>query len=337
MSFAFYRFDTRAKTVIAVLIASTCIGIAQGPGRMKPQRLRPQRPVISGVLDVLRNAIRAQNRLRYSGERVVELVVNGDRKVLTEYILRNGAQSRTTYPDDSPRKGFVIVENGGERWEFDPNRNEIRRQKARREETLLLMGGMMKAAQEGRLRIASFEGGTIAGAKAFGITVSDAQGNVARRLWIDPAMGMILKAEQYGRVGQLLAAFEFRRVNYNPVIRDGDFGPIKRGGAKVVNEAQDFNVPWNVMTPTWLPQGFSEVSRGLRRFRGRPVVLILFTDGRRQFSVFQSQGSAPQIPPRQANRAINMRMSRSGDVWSVAVGGMDGETLDRVVQSIGRR
>src|SRR5438552_3882487 len=212
--------------------------LAQEPGH----RIGPPKPGGGGPLDILRRAVRSQNNLRYYGERSVELMVNGERRVLTEYVLRDGPRSRTTYPENSFRKGFVVLETPEGRWEFNPIKNEIRQSRPHRQEAMQLMGGLLKAGQEHKLRVEPFDGGAIAGRKTIGVAISDPQGNVARRLWVDSETGLILKAEQFGRVGQKLATWEFKRVNYDPVIRPGDFGPIHREGAKLVNDEPDFNV-----------------------------------------------------------------------------------------------
>ena len=76
----------------------------------------------------------------------------------------------------------------------------------------------------------------------------------------------------------------------------------------------------------------------LREFQDRAVLMLHYSDGRRHFTIFQSQGrTAPELPTREAKPGINVKMAKSGDIWSIAMGGVDAETLDRVVQSIGRR
>lgn len=298
---------------------------------------RPPPPPPSRALELLRRCARMQPQLRFSGERTVELVVDGERQVLTEFVLRDGLRSRTTYPENSPRRGFVVLEIPEGRWEFNPIRNEIRRSPPRRDEAIQLLVEQLRAAENGRLTVQPLEQLTIAGVKAVGVGIGDASGNLGRKMWLDPESGLILKAVQVGRVGQRLAAFEFKRVNYEPVIRPGDFEPLRREGAKYITDEPDFDVPWEVMAPAWLPPGFEPSGRGLRNLGGRPVVLLHYSDGRRHFTVFQSNGPRPpELPPRPA-RDINSRASRSGDVWSVAMGNLDGETLERVVQSIGRK
>jgi hypothetical protein len=288
-------------------------------------------------MEMLRRAVRQQPQLRYSGERMVELVVDGDRRVLTEFVLRDGPRARITYPEDSPRRGFVVVETDEGRWEFNPTKNEIRRSRPQRGEAIHLLGGLVRAVEEGRFRAMPLEPDNVAGRRASGVAISDAKGNVARRLWIDAETGLILKAEQFGRVGERLASFAFRRVNFDPVIRPGDFGPIRREGAKIVNDEQDFDVPWTVRVPSWLPPGFEESGRGLRSVGTRPVLLIHYSDGTRHFSLLQAAGrTAPEPDTDRPARGVNLRQIRLGDVWFVVVGNLEPETLDRVVQSIGR-
>ncbi|MGI8923829.1 MAG: hypothetical protein ACR2HJ_07290 [Fimbriimonadales bacterium] len=120
------------------------------------------------IVASLQRSLKGQDGLKYSGERHVELVVGGERKVLIEYVLRSGARSRITYPNDSPRRGFVIVETPQGRWEYDPKRNEIRVSSPKRGDSLRIMGALVRSAQTRRLKVSALEQEMIAGRKASG-------------------------------------------------------------------------------------------------------------------------------------------------------------------------
>ncbi|HET6645353.1 MAG TPA: MucB/RseB C-terminal domain-containing protein [Fimbriimonadales bacterium] len=281
---------------------------------------------------LLNKAIAQQPKLVYSGQRTVEMTVGGERRTLVEYVLHSGRRSRTTYPNDSPRRGFVIVETPLARWEYNPKRNEIRKTPPKRDDSLRVLRALVRGAETGRLKLATLGSATVAGILANGVSISDASGNLARKMWIDPDTGLILKAEQFGRVGGRLASFAYTRVNFKPDIRPGDFAPLKRRGAKVVEEEQDFDVPWTVLQPKWLPPNFTEIRRGLRKFNGKPVLLIHYGSGQKNFTLFQSQGAAPHVP--ENSNGLQMASEAFGDVWVTAVGNVSRETLQQVLQSI---
>lgn len=309
----------------AAIAAASTLGFCQ-------ERPQPR------LVELLKRTARPGENVRYSGVRQVELMVNGERKVITEFVLRDGRRSRTTYPEDSPRKGFVLVETPRGRWEYDPIRNEIRRMQPRREGALHLLGGLVRGIEQGKITLQSIGQDTVAGRNATGIAIGDREGNIGRKLWIDNETKVVLKAEQFGRVGERLAGFTFTRIHYNPLIRPDDFEPPKREGARVVAAEPTFSVGWTILTPSWLPPGFKEVNRGLRKLGQASVVLIHYSNGPSNFTIFQSQGdSAPKPPPKGSRQGVNMRMARFGNIWSVAVGSLEAETLDHVVQSIGRR
>jgi hypothetical protein len=283
--------------------------------------------------DIIARAVRSQPVLRYKGVRTVDVVVDGKPVRLVEIVSRDQDRSRTTYPADSPRKGFIIVESPRERWEYNASRNEVRRLPGHRLDHMMLRE-LMRSLVEGRVRAVAEEPESIAGRRTRRVKVADPQGNTMRRMWVD-ATGMILKSEQFGPRGRKLAGFVFTRIDLDPTFGYDEFERPGPKDARVVERPQDFDVEWRVRTPDWLPENFAEVGRGLRRLADRPVVMLHFSDGRKNFTVFQGQGSTPPDMGRESGRPGMADASRVFDgLWFVGVGRVEKSTLERVLKSI---
>ena len=287
------------------------------------------------AIEVLDGAIAKQTQLRYKGERIVEVTVDGKLVRLKEYVSRDRDRSRITYPSDSPRKGFIIVENARDRWEFNPKRNEVRHMPKRRGGQSMMLRGTAHQIKEGRLKAAISTPVTIAGKRATSLKVSDAKGRLIQWLCIDESAGMILKAEQFGPREKKLAGYSFARIDYTPTFSPGEFDPPRPPGAKIVERPPEIPVDWQVRAPGWLPKNFKEVGRGVRRFEDRPVVMLHFSDGAKSFSVFQGKGPRPPRFGSGPARPGYEEYTRLFDgLWFVGLGRVEKSTLERVLNSI---
>jgi hypothetical protein len=290
--------------------------------------------VAQGV-EMLDATLRKQPQLSYKGERIVEVTVDGKPVRLREFVSRDRDRSRITYPADSPRKGFVIVENARDRWEFNPKRNEVRRMPKRRGGQLMMLRGVSKQIHEGRLNARLEHATIVAGRRTSVLKIVGKEGNLLQRLSIDEAAGMILKAEQFGPKERKLASYWFEKIDYTPTFSASEFEPPRPPGAKIVERPPETPVDWNVRVPTWLPGNFKEVGRGVRRFDNRPVLLLHFSDGTKNFSIFQGRGSHPPRFDRETSRPGFQEFTRLFDgLWFVGLGRVERSTLERVLLSI---
>jgi len=183
--------------------------------------------------ELLRKMLQSQPTLRFSGTRVVEFRNGPDRVRNTEIVLKDGERQRIEFSPDSPNAGQIIVENGRERRQYDPQKNEIQVLRPRREEMIGRLGMLARQIREGGLRFRIDAGGEIAGVATKQMILTDPEGNVVHRMWIDPATGMLLKREILDPVGTRIGFFEFTKVNFNPRFSPDDFRILRRG-AKVV-------------------------------------------------------------------------------------------------------
>lgn len=313
---------------LVALMASLAIlatAVAQRPNHPPP-------PPPDGPMQILKRIMDAQASLRFAGTRVIRVFLEGRRVELSEVVLRSGLDSRTTYPENSPRAGYIVVERRGQRLEYDPGRNEIRRGRGGRDLAVQLLQQLIELVKQGHVGVQEFPGGQVAGRPTVGILFRDRNGNVARKFWIDHRTGLVLKGEQYGRGGDYQGGFEFVRVNYEPV-----FNPnwLNLPEVPVVDEDFGIDVPWRIRVPTWIPEGFHETGRGLRRLRGADVVLIHFSNGKDHFSIFQSETRVNlEVPKQGPERVLNFESVRDGPLWAAVVGSLERETLRKILKSL---
>jgi outer membrane lipoprotein-sorting protein len=291
-------------------------------------------PAQEPALPTLEQAIAKQPKLRYKGQREVQVMVNGKLVKLVEHVSRDRDRSRITYPSDSPRKGFIIVEDARDRWEYNPERNEVRKMPRRRGGTIMMLRGLEHGVREDKLKAYLGTPESVAGRRAVTIKVIDGKGRLLQRLHIDEPTGLVLRAESFGPENRKLAGYSFTRVDLTPTFSPTEFEPPNPPGAKIVDRPPDFGVNWAIRTPGWLPPNFKEVGRGFRRLENEPVVMLHFSDGSKNFSVFQGRGPRP---PRfgESERPGFANASRLFDgLWFVGLGRVEKSTLERVLNSI---
>jgi outer membrane lipoprotein-sorting protein len=283
----------------------------------------------------LQYAIESFPRQRFSGTRVTEVIVGDRRQSVVEYVWRDGFNSRIEYPENSFRRGWIVVERRDVRLEYDPHRNEIRRSPINRDPAAggQFLERVRLAFRNGQLKLSEFDGGEVAGRRSTGLTISDVNGNIAQRFWIDVERGNVLRVVQYGRGGEERGRFEFQRLNYQPDINP-DLFQINRQGAKIVDEPAA-EVPWRPLLPTWLPDGFREAGRNTRQSPGGPVLMLHYTNGSQHISVFQGRGKKEDIlPPRGRENHLNLLSARVGDLWVAVLGDVPTPALERVLKSL---
>jgi len=282
--------------------------------------------------ELIQKVLHAQPNLRFSGVRKIETIIQGDRVRWIEYVLREGMRMRITYPEDSPRRGFIVIQNGKERLEYNPHTNRIVRTPPKKLELLERLGHLLQAAKNGRITLRVFGSEPIANRSTHGLLIADKQGNIAQKYWIDKETGLILKAILFDRAGAEHASFEFLRVNYNPIIKESDFRI--QANAEYLEErtpAPEFR-PY---IPTWLPKGLREVERRVHMHQGRRILMIHFSDGAHHLSLFQSPGREPPPLPKEATRqGWNVRKTNRNNLWVIAIGNLKPETLDRILLSL---
>lgn len=129
----------------------------------------------------------------------------------------------------------------------------------------------------------------VAGYRAVAVQIrSRYGGKLARKMWMDPSTGVVLRTELYNWAGQLVYIAAFRQIDYTPRLDPGDFrmpGPPRRDGCKPPPPPVNGNV--DLPQPGYLPRGYELMGRPrwMHTERG-PAAHLRYADGLNGISVF---------------------------------------------------
>ena len=140
----------------------------------------------------------------------------------------------------------------------------------------------------------------IAGRKAITLSlISKYTGVLAQRVWVDSQTNLVLERETYGADGTIASKTSYdaiRIVNDLPKeLFDLSIPPgmqLQPGeaygkAAKNIGALQQ-GLPFSIVSPTYVPDGFSFDRASLGTRNGIQTVQLLYTDGLRDFSVFEN-------------------------------------------------
>jgi outer membrane lipoprotein-sorting protein len=316
-----------SRRFAAVLIVSlTALSFAQTP---------PELPAI------LKNAFKSASTVKMSGTRQVEMR-DGPRRVVTrEFVLKDGLRTRTWFPSDSPRAGEVIVEDGKERRQYFPSRNEILVSPTGKVE---LMSRFRRLGGKD-VRFAVSDGGQIAGRRTKLVSVTDNKGNVRQRMWMDEATGFMLKREFLDGVGSREGSFEFTEVDFSPKLRADDF-QIRRAGATVISiYDQARRLASNAgLQPVVIPSnqpGFLLKSARVMKGPNGSILHQLYETENGPVSLFQGKqlNGLDRLGNRRGDRdraPMNVVTWTTGGTSFALVGGGSKDLLNRIAQRLGK-
>lgn len=235
--------------------------------------------------------------IKFSGTRLVTVVRAGKTDTHTEYVTRDGDNLRIEFAKDSKYVGQIIIEAGGFRRHFFPDRNEIKESpiSARRQFDI---GRMMRGpGRMGQTKSQISDGGTVAGFKTQKMTVSDSQGNRLIEVYADPKSGLLLKRVVFDPTGTVAGSFEFQQVNLNPTIKPTAFA-LNRKGAKVIRpiddlrrQAAELGVPAFSFTDA---SGLQLEAVNTRSMKDSKTLTQMFSMNENRYTLFMTKSDIPQ-------------------------------------------
>lgn len=238
-------------------------------------------------------AATAEDHLRFGGVRNVEILQGAIRRTHTEYILRNGPNTRVWFPADSPLSGQVIVETPSQRLHYYPRRHVIEKLPPKREEAYARLRQWL-AHPNKNIRMSVQPGGKVAGRSTHLGVIADAMGNARQRIWCDDQTGMVLKRELLDNVGARAGFFEFTEIDYSPKFAPGDFA-INVKGARILtleDKVRELSAN-NGMIAVLIPpgKGFQLDGANILRPAGYNVMHESYMGSRGQLSLFEVAGN----------------------------------------------
>lgn len=226
------------------------------------------------------------SRPALSGEAVVGTRASGTWVERTAEVTEYGAVTRLEWLDD-PR-GRISLDDGTRLWELDPSTR-----------TALLRGVSPAGADTGRLAAnyrAEFAGWRdVAGYPTQGIRLrSRHYGDVAARLWVEPATGALLGQETVGIDGRVDSRTIFTRVDQDGAAPPSRIPPgwrLRSPAGQVAQPLAPGDLPGpgavSAREPTRVPKGYRCIGTYQLRRGGRALVELRYHDGLRTLSVFE--------------------------------------------------
>jgi outer membrane lipoprotein-sorting protein len=288
---------------------------------------------------LIKQMLEASKRLRYSGERRIEVRFGPDMVKHTEFILKDGHRTRIWFPDEGTFRGQIIVENETARKHYFPDRNQIDVMPPRREEFSQRFLRFNKPGKP-KVEFVIESGGQIAGVSTKKVNMVGPNSTVFMSMWIDPQTGLVLKRVLFNKRNQPEATAEFVKVNYRPTINRGDF-ELKIDGAKVITphdrlaemlQKGDFQ---NVSLP---PKGpFKLESARILRIDGVPALVQVYVKKDGRVSLYQTKAAIDPGKLRRFARDEKLGVytwQRSGVSFAL-VGDLSDNLLRDIAQRLG--
>lgn len=235
--------------------------------------------------------------IRFSGTRIVTVVRAGKSDAHTEYVTREGENLRVEFSKDSKYTGQIIIESGGFRRHFFPDRNEVKESPVSTKRQFD-MGRMLRGpGKGGQMKPQISDGGMVAGFRTQKMSLSDAQGNRMIEVYADPKSGLLLKRVVFDPTGTVSGSFEFQQVNLNPTIKPTAF-VLNRKGAKIVRplddlrrQASELGVPALTFADN---AGLQLEGVNTRSMRDSKTLTQMFSMSENRYTLFMTKSDIPQ-------------------------------------------
>jgi outer membrane lipoprotein-sorting protein len=296
---------------------------------------------------VLRRAAQADKTIPVIGEQYTTLF--GNRSITsTQTIYRDGSGDyRCEYHSPQSLDGEIIVSRPDISWHYLPRSHELKVGKGRPHAGQLAVGGMVAAFKSGRA-IASLAGQDAVAGRVTDVVMITSSGSGpggSAKLWIDQQTGILLRTDVSGADNQPISSTYFSSITPNAQFPVGTFDQpqVPANTASTATNQQpilnhiptDAEAGFHVLTPTYIPAGYSLVFGRVFQVMGRSAISIRYRGNLSTLSVFE----APMPNPRGGNgvpkstRAGTVLLNQNG-MRTMAIGQLSQEDLTQVLRSL---
>ncbi len=265
--------------------------------------------------------------------------------------------------------GAVFLDNLQKCYTFDPRNNRWYVRESMLPRPQGRIGDILRRLYQGELKATLTGEDTVAGRKAFIVSVAPSEGakGPTRRIWIDRATGIRLKNEEIGPEGRVFVSTYFLTINFKPNFGANDFtapdnavpAPSRRMDRRSYKDLAEANrAGVSPPIPAYLPPGFSlrviEVAEFGRRDKGddnersrKPVITLRFGNGITLISLVQSHARMlpsnliEKLGNEQAGFIANphggperMYLWRDGDVAYMLFASLSEDEIKRIANSV---
>jgi outer membrane lipoprotein-sorting protein len=290
--------------------------------------------------------LREGQRQAYVAEQTTRLLTGVVRESRTVVKHAGPGRERMEFLSPDGMRGEVILQVMGRLFHYKPRLNRIFEGVAPHAQFEQRGRAFMESVRAGRVGIEVTGSETVAGQQAVIVEIRAAAGS--KRFWIDEKTGVRLRHEEVNGDGSVVQQSYFTKVDYDAAVDPKEFLPaslpnvpheaVYPTGAPLdtVRAAQP-GVPFPIREPA-LPEGYRlsgvwVVEAGA----GRKVAVQRFTDGVRNFALFQQPAPA-RLPLRARQGRVNRRSGVaqwiSGDQSFTLLGHLRPEASRRVIDSL---
>ena len=281
--------------------------------------------------DQLRQAIVADDSVSYTGT-ITTLVytTHGANATVVRVDHRAPKKWRMWYVAPADAYGRLIVSNESLTYQYEPKIATVfSNDWAQTSPDVILELDAQRVLKNYSVDVGAAT--NIAGRKATALSlISKHTGALAERLWVDAENKLLLQRETYRSDGTVESKTTFEDIRFVKDLPDGLFdltvptGMHVQPGATFGKARKDIatiqsSLNFTIISPSDLPEGFTLERASLGTPGGVPTAELLYTDGLRDFSLFEN--STDRLPQVTASRDIDIDDS-SGVTADIA-----GETL----------
>ena len=280
--------------------------------------------------DLLRDAVRADDHISYTGT-TTSVIYNEHGADSTVVRVDHAApfKWRMWYVAPADAYGRLIVSDEKTTYQYEPKTATVYSDAWEQAPALTLDLDAAKVLKNYNADIGA--NADVAGRKAITISLaSKYSGVLAQRVWIDSQTRLVLERETYDADGGISSKTSFDTIRIVKDLPKDLFdlsiptGMHVEPGTTYGKSAQGIDalqsgVPFTIIQPGYLPQGFSFDQGSLGVRNGIQTVQLLYSDGLRDFSVFEN--ATDRLPDLASPRQFDI------DDTTGITDEIDGETL----------
>jgi outer membrane lipoprotein-sorting protein len=245
---------------------------------------------------LLQMAVEAPRLIDYEGTKVITVLHNGRTETITVAESHKRPNSmRLEYLSPEDVAGRLIVDNGTTAWHYESRLNmafegpTLQGQFLSRDLTLLM--------RNYRVTVLGVE--DVIGRQAYVIALDPVELGVRRQLWVDRSTGTVLRTEERDPSRGVILTTYFSRISFSLNLPDGYFQFRMPAGAQVFKmftteagsmspAALQARVPFPVLIPPVLPEGYTFRGGALSRFGALTSVYLRYSNGGNLISFFEA-------------------------------------------------
>lgn len=297
-----------ATAVLAVASAAIALALASASARSSAAvavaaapsaTASPSSTASPSAADLLRAASRADDSTSYTGT-TTSVIYNDHGADSTVVRVDHAAPSkwRMWYVAPADAYGRLIVSDETTTYQYEPKSATVYSEDWEQAPALTLDLDTAKVLKNYSADIGP--SADIAGRKAITISlVSKYNGVLAQRVWVDAQTRIVLERETYDADGSISSKTSFDTIRFvNDLPKDlfdlsvpagmhVEPGTTYGKAVKDVSAIQS-GVPFTIISPQYVPQGFTFDQASLGTRGGIQTVQLLYSDGLRDFSVFEN-------------------------------------------------